>query len=43
LSPADPLTYVIVVVVLGLAALLATAVPVGRALRVNPAVTLKAD
>jgi predicted permease len=43
LSPADPLTYAIVAVVLGLAALLATAVPVRRALRVNPAVTLKAD
>ena len=43
LSPADPLTYVIVAIVLGLAALLAAAVPVHRAVRVDPAVTLRAD
>jgi putative ABC transport system permease protein len=43
LSPADPLTYLIVATVLGLAALLATAGPVRRAVRVDPAVTLKAE
>jgi ABC-type antimicrobial peptide transport system permease subunit len=43
LSPADPLTYLIVAIVLALAALLATAGPVRRAVRVDPAATLKAD
>jgi predicted permease len=43
LSPADPVSYLAVAVVLGVAALAATAIPVRRALRVDPAVTLKAD
>jgi predicted permease len=43
LSPIDPVSYLIVTAVLLLAALVATAVPVRRALRVDPAVTLRAE
>jgi putative ABC transport system permease protein len=43
LSPIDPIAYAAVAGVLLMAAMLATAIPVRRALRVNPAVTLKAD
>lgn len=43
LSPADPVSYVVVSIVLGTAAIIATAVPVARALCVDPAVTLKAE
>jgi predicted permease len=43
LSPLDPISYALVAVVLTAAALLATAVPLRRALRVDPAVTLRAD
>ena len=43
LSPADPVSYAAVAAVLGLAALIATAVPVRRALRVDPAVTLRSE
>lgn len=43
LSPADPLTYVIVASVLITAALLATAIPVRRALRIAPMVALRPD
>ena len=43
LSPADPVSYFVVSLVLGTAAIIATAVPIARALRVDPAVTLKAE
>ena len=43
LSPADPVSYAAVAAVLGIAALIATAVPVRRALHVDPAVTLKTE
>jgi ABC-type antimicrobial peptide transport system permease subunit len=43
LSPADPISYGLVAIVLTVAALVATAVPVRRALRIDPAATLKAD
>jgi ABC-type antimicrobial peptide transport system permease subunit len=43
LSPFDPVSYLIVATVLLGSALLATAVPVRRALRVDPAVTLRAE
>jgi putative ABC transport system permease protein len=43
LSPVDPLSYAIVAGVLLAAATAATAVPVRRALRVDPAITLRAD
>jgi hypothetical protein len=43
LSPADPVSYALVAVVLAAAALAATAIPVRRALRIDPAVTLRAD
>ena len=43
LSPADPVSYLVVSLVLGTAAIIATAIPVARALRVDPAVTLKAE
>ena len=43
LSPADPVSYLVVAIVLGVAAFLATAVPIGRALRVDPAVTMRAE
>jgi predicted permease len=43
LSPLDPASYLGVALVLGVAALTATAIPVRRALRIDPAVTLKAE
>ena len=43
LSPLDPVSYGVVALVLAAAALVATAGPVRRALRVDPAVTLRAD
>jgi hypothetical protein len=43
LSPLDPVSYAIVAFVLATAALVATAIPLRRALRVDPAVTLKAE
>lgn len=43
MSPADPVSYAAVAVILILTALIATFVPVRRALKVNPAVTLRAD
>ena len=43
LSPLDPFSYTAAATVLLTAALAATAVPVGRALRVDPAVTLRAE
>lgn len=43
LHPLDPISYAVVGVVLLGAALLATALPLRRALRVDPAVTLRAD
>ena len=43
LSPVDPVSYAIVAGVLVLAAVAATAVPVRRALRVDPAVALRAE
>jgi putative ABC transport system permease protein len=43
LSPLDPVAYTIVVALLGTAALLATAIPTRRAMRVDPAVTLRED
>ncbi len=43
LSPFDPIAYAGVTALMGLAALVATAVPARRALRVDPAVALKAE
>jgi predicted permease len=43
LSPADPISYGAVAMVLMVAALAATAIPLRRALRVDPAVTLRAE
>jgi predicted permease len=43
LSPADPISYLIVTIVLASAALAGTAIPVRRALRVDPALTLRAE
>ena len=43
LSPADPISYAIVVIVLATAALAGTAIPVRRALRVDPALTLRTE
>ena len=43
LSPADPASYLAVAVVLALSALMATAIPIRRAVRVEPSVTLKAE
>jgi ABC-type antimicrobial peptide transport system permease subunit len=43
LHPVDPISYVAVAIVLLAAAFVATALPLRRALRVDPAVTLKAD
>ena len=43
LHPLDPISYASVAVVLIASALVATAVPLRRALRVDPAVTLRAD
>jgi predicted permease len=43
LSPADPVSYAAAALVIGAAAIVATAVPVRRALRVDPAITLRAE
>jgi ABC-type antimicrobial peptide transport system permease subunit len=43
LSPADPISYAIVAVVLATASLAGTAVPVRRTLRVDPASTLRME
>jgi predicted permease len=43
LSPIDPPSYLTVSAILVVAAVVATAIPVRRALRVNPAVTLKTE
>ena len=43
LSPGDPVSYLAVAFVVGTAAFVATAVPIGRAVRVDPAVTLRAE
>jgi putative ABC transport system permease protein len=43
LHPLDPISYVVVAVVLLMSALVATALPLRRALRVDPAVALRAD
>ena len=43
LSPLDPVSYAVVAVILMVAAAAATAIPVRRALRVDPAVTLRAE
>ena len=43
LSPLDPVAYVAVSTLMGLAAVVATAVPARRAQRVDPAVTLKSE
>ena len=43
LHPLDPISYAAVVVVLIASALVATALPLRRALKVDPAVTLRAD
>ena len=43
LSPLDPLAYLAVTALMGGAAIVATAVPARRALRVDPAGTLKSE
>jgi hypothetical protein len=43
LSPLDPVAYLAVSALMGLAAVVATAVPARRALRVDPALTLKSE
>jgi ABC-type lipoprotein release transport system permease subunit len=43
LSPLDPISYAMVALILMLSAVGATAVPVRRALRVDPAVTLRSE
>jgi putative ABC transport system permease protein len=43
LHPLDPLSYVTVGVVLMASAFVATALPLRRALRLDPAVTLRAE
>ena len=42
-QPDDPAAFVFAVTALGLTALIATLIPVRAAVRVNPAVTLKAE
>lgn len=42
-EPLDPLTFVVVTVVLGLTAALSVAAPAWRATRVDPAVTLRSE
>ena len=43
LNPFDPIAFGVVVVILGIAALVATFIPARRALSVDPAATLRAD
>jgi hypothetical protein len=43
LSPVDPATYALVALLLCVAALAATTLPVHRALTVDPAATLRAE
>ena len=43
LSPLDPMAYLAVTALMGFTAIVATAVPARRALRVDPAVTLKSE
>jgi hypothetical protein len=43
LSPLDPIAYLGVALILGVAAMLATVVPSRRALRVDPAITLRSE
>jgi predicted permease len=43
LSPVDPVSYAAGALVIGGAAIVATAIPVRRALRVDPAITLRAE
>lgn len=43
LSPLDPVSYGVVAIILVAAAVVATAIPVRRALRVDPAVTLRSE
>ena len=40
-TPTDPLTFVIIVALLGFVALLACLIPAGRAMRVDPIVVLR--
>jgi ABC-type antimicrobial peptide transport system permease subunit len=42
-SPSDPITYLVVVGVLGSIALIASGVPALRAARVDPALTMRAE
>jgi ABC-type antimicrobial peptide transport system permease subunit len=43
LSAADPISYLAVTAALGVSAIVATAIPIRRAVRVDPAVALKDD
>jgi ABC-type antimicrobial peptide transport system permease subunit len=43
ISRLDPVTYIGVIVVLGLVSILACSVPAWRAARVDPAITLRAE
>jgi putative ABC transport system permease protein len=43
LTPSDPVTYVAIVVVLGVTAVLASWVPARRASRVDPVIALRAE
>ena len=43
ITPGDPVTYAVVVTLLGIVALIAAAVPAARAARVDPATALRAD
>ena len=43
MKPTDPLTFVVVTVVLGLAALIAAGVPARKAMRVEPMAALRSE
>jgi ABC-type antimicrobial peptide transport system permease subunit len=43
LSPLDPISYVLVAIMLLVAAFLATAIPIRRATRVDPVIALRAE